>query len=68
MIAGLKTQYCVDSTCRAAADSGLRTVLVADAHTCMDTPAPPTATIIAHRSPTLTDAFVQLRETDAITF
>jgi nicotinamidase-related amidase len=68
VIAGLKTQYCVDSTSRAAADSGLRTVLVADAHTRMDTPALPTATIIAHQSPALIGAFVQLRETDAITF
>jgi nicotinamidase-related amidase len=68
VIAGMKTQYCVDSTCRAAADSGLRTVLVADAHTCMDTPALLAATIIAHHNATLMGAFVQLRETEAITF
>jgi hypothetical protein len=67
-ISGLKTQYCVDSTCRVAADSGLRTVLVADAHTCMDTPPLPAASIIAHHNATLMGAFAQLRETEAITF
>ena len=39
VIAGMKTQYCVDTTCRAAAELGLKVVLAADAHTCMDTPA-----------------------------
>ncbi|MFP6562258.1 cysteine hydrolase family protein [Paraburkholderia sp. B3] len=68
MIAGMKTQYCVDSTCRAAADLGLRTILIADAHTCMDTPALPAAAIVAHHNATLTGAFVQLRETQACTF
>ena len=38
IITGMKTQYCIDTTCRAAADLGYTVVLVSDAHTCMDTP------------------------------
>jgi nicotinamidase-related amidase len=68
VIAGVKTQYCVDSTCRAVADLGLRAVLIADAHTCMDTPALPAAAIVAHHNATLAGAFVQLSETEAFTF
>ncbi|AJY39180.1 isochorismatase family protein [Burkholderia humptydooensis] len=34
VVTGMKTEYCVDTTCRAAADLGFRPVLVADAHTC----------------------------------
>lgn len=33
VIAGMKTQYCVDSTCRAARDLGFDAVLIADGHT-----------------------------------
>jgi nicotinamidase-related amidase len=63
VIAGMKTQYCVDSTCRAAADLGLRPVLIADAHTCMDTPALGAAAIVAHHNATLDGAYVRLSET-----
>lgn len=37
VITGMKTQYCVDSTCRAARDLGFDAVLIADGHTCTDT-------------------------------
>ncbi|WP_322014324.1 cysteine hydrolase family protein [Paraburkholderia sp. J12] len=63
VIAGMKTQYCVDSTCRAAADLGLRPVLIADAHTCMDTPALGAAAIVAHHNATLAGPFVRLAST-----
>jgi len=60
VITGMKTEYCIDATCRAAADLGLRPVLVADAHTCMDTSVLPAASIIAHHNLTLGGAFAQL--------
>lgn len=62
-VAGMKTEYCVDTTCRAAADLGFRPVLVADAHTCMDTPVLPAKSIIEHHNRTLSGAFVTLVET-----
>ncbi|MCA8403260.1 cysteine hydrolase [Burkholderia cenocepacia] len=68
VIAGMKTQYCVDTTCRAAADLGFRAVLVADAHTCMDTPALAAERIVAHHNATLADPFAVLTTTEACVF
>ncbi|KJZ67063.1 cysteine hydrolase family protein [Pseudomonas fluorescens] len=62
-IAGMKTQYCIDSTCRAAAELGFKPILVADAHTCMDTPALPARSIIEHHNATLNGAFAKVLNT-----
>ncbi|WP_416423565.1 cysteine hydrolase family protein [Pseudomonas sp. App30] len=53
VIVGLKTQYCVDSACRAAAQLGFKPVLVADGHSCMDTDLLAAEMIIAHHNQTL---------------
>lgn len=63
IVVGMKTQYCVDATCRAAADLGFGVVLVADAHTCMDTPELSAQSIIEHHNATLNGAFVMLAST-----
>jgi nicotinamidase-related amidase len=60
VIAGMKTQYCVDSTCRAARDLGFDTVLIADGHTCTDTPALKAEQIIAHHNATLAGPFCRV--------
>lgn len=60
MIAGLKTQYCVDSTCRAARDLGLDAVLVEDAHSCSDTEVLSAEQIVAHHNATLAGPFCRL--------
>jgi nicotinamidase-related amidase len=60
VIAGMKTQYCVDSTCRAARDLGFDTVLIADGHTCTDTPALTAENIIAHHNATLAGPFCRV--------
>ncbi|ALI03532.1 hydrolase [Pseudomonas sp. FW306-02-F02-AA] len=62
-IVGMKTQYCIDSTSRAAAEQGLQVTLVADAHTCMDTAALSAKMIIEHHNATLGGAFVKLMNT-----
>ncbi|MGF6149576.1 cysteine hydrolase family protein [Pseudomonas fluorescens] len=62
-IVGMKTQYCIDSTCRAAADLGFNPVLVADAHTCMDTAALSAKMIIEHHNATLNGAFAKIVNT-----
>ncbi|WP_248740833.1 cysteine hydrolase family protein [Pseudomonas sp. MWU12-2029] len=67
-IVGMKTQFCIDSTCRAAADLGFKPLLVADAHTCMDTPALAAPAIIEHHNATLGAAFVRLINTADIAF
>ncbi|RKP49030.1 cysteine hydrolase family protein [Trinickia fusca] len=68
VIVGMKTQYCVDATCRAAGDLGYRAHLVTDAHTCMDTPALPARAIIDHHNATLDGAFATLTSTAACRF
>ncbi|WP_211164385.1 cysteine hydrolase family protein [Shewanella salipaludis] len=68
VIAGMKTQYCVDTSCRIAAELGFSPTLVADAHTCMDTPLLAAEAIIAHHNSTLAGPFVRLLNTVEVTF
>ncbi|WP_423394256.1 cysteine hydrolase family protein [Burkholderia sp. LMG 21824] len=68
VIAGMKTQYCIDTVCRAAAEHGFRAVLVTDAHTCMDTPALPAERIVAHHNATLSGPFATLTTTEQCVF
>ncbi|HVW51940.1 MAG TPA: cysteine hydrolase family protein [Trinickia sp.] len=63
VIVGMKTEYCIDATCRAAADLGFQPVLVADAHTSMDTPVLSAQRIIDHHNRTLNGPFVRLVST-----
>ncbi len=60
VIAGMQTEYCVDSACRAATALGYRSILVADAHTTFDTSVLSAAQIIAHHNLTLGDSFAEL--------
>ena len=60
VITGMKTQYCVDSTCRAARDLGFDAVLIADGHTCADTPDVKAPVIIAHHNATLAGPFCRV--------
>jgi len=63
VITGMKTEYCIDTTCRAAADLGFHPLLVADAHSTMDSPALAAQAIIAHHNRTLQGPFVKLIDT-----
>ncbi|HCR0955723.1 cysteine hydrolase family protein [Enterobacter asburiae] len=60
VIAGMKTEFCVDTTCRAAPEQGFRTVLISDAHTTMDNAHLSATDIIAHHNSTLAGPFVML--------
>lgn len=60
VITGMKTQYCVDSTCRAARDCGFDAVLIADGHTCSDTPTLEAQVIVAHHNATLAGPFCRV--------
>lgn len=60
VVAGLKTQYCVDSTCRAARDLGFDAVLIADGHSCSDTPNLKAEAIVAHHNLTLAGPFCKV--------
>ena len=54
VVAGCRTQYCVDTTCRAAVSLGYDVTLAADAHTTADDVLP-ASQIIAHHNSTLDD-------------
>lgn len=60
VIAGMKTEYCIDTTCRAAADLGIRPILIADAHTSMDSAVLSAKAIIEHHNLTLSGPFATL--------
>ncbi|MBI6528633.1 cysteine hydrolase [Proteus vulgaris] len=60
VIAGMKTEFCVDTTCRAASELGFRTVLISDAHTTMDNEHLSASEIINHHNVTLAGPFVTL--------
>ncbi|KQN53786.1 MULTISPECIES: cysteine hydrolase family protein [unclassified Erwinia] len=61
VIVGMKTEYCVDTTCRAAADLGFTVVLVSDAHSTTDSGVLSAEQIIAHHNATLAGPFVTLQ-------
>lgn len=60
VIAGMKTEFCVDTTCRAASEQGFRAVLISDAHTTMDNEHLSANDIISHHNRTLAGPFVTL--------
>lgn len=68
VIAGMKTQFCIDTTCRVAVELGFSVVLPEDGHTCMDTPALKAEAIIEHHNATLAGAFVKLTSAVEIRF
>lgn len=68
VIVGMKTEFCIDTTCRAAADLGFKPLLIADAHTTMDTPVLSAQAIIAHHNRTLNGPFVTLLSTGECVF
>ena len=59
VIVGMKTQFCIDTTCRVAVELGFSVVLPEDGHSCMDTPALSARAIIEHHNATLAGAFVK---------
>lgn len=68
VIAGMKTEYCIDTSCRAASDLGFRVVLAADAHTTVDSPVFPASAIVAHHNLTLGGPFAQVVASEQIIF
>ena len=60
VIAGVQTEYCVDSACRTAVALGYHVTLVKDGHTTYDTPVLTAAQIIEHHNQTLDGSLVDL--------
>jgi nicotinamidase-related amidase len=60
VIAGLQTEYCIDTTCRRAYSLGYEVVLIKDAHSTWDTDLLSAPQIIAHHNEVLGGWFVSL--------
>jgi nicotinamidase-related amidase len=68
VIAGMQTEYCVDTTCRRAFSLGYQVVLVADGHTTWNTDALKAQEIIAHHNQVLGDMFARLLPSNDVVF
>lgn len=55
VVAGCRTEYCIDTTCRRATTLGYDVTLAADAHTTTDNGVLGAADIVAHHNATLDD-------------
>jgi nicotinamidase-related amidase len=62
VIAGLQTEYCIDTTCRRSFTLGFDTVLISDAHSTCDSPLLSAEKIINHHNQVLSNVFVTLHD------
>ncbi len=61
VVAGLQTEYCIDTTCRRAFSLGYHTTLVADAHSTWDSPLLTAQQIIDHHNHVLSGWFTTIK-------
>jgi nicotinamidase-related amidase len=67
-ICGMQTEYCVDTTLRAAFERGYRVTLVADGHSTFDNESLSARDIIRHHNRTLHGSFATLVQAEALSF
>ncbi len=68
VIAGLQTEYCIDTTCRRAYSFGYNITLVKDAHSTWDSHPFTAQQIIDHHNQVLGGWFVSLKNEEEIEF
>lgn len=68
VIAGIQTDYCVDTTCRRAVSEGYTVTLVSDAHSTWGDSGLSAEQIIAHHNQVLGNWFAKLAPTNTIQF
>ncbi len=68
VIAGMQTDFCVDTACRIAHGLGYDVTLAEDAHTTLDNSAMTAEQLIAYHGGLLKDRFATFQPTAAITF
>ncbi len=68
VMAGLQTEYCIDTTCRRAFSLGYEVILAKDAHGTWSNDIVTAQQIIDHHNYVLGDWFVKLKETGEIDF
>lgn len=68
IVAGVQTDYCVDTTCRQAFSLGYDVTLVADGHSTWDDRSCSAEQIIAHHNEVLGNGFARVRRAREIEF
>lgn len=68
VLAGMMTEYCVDTTCRRAFSLGYDVVLAGDAHTTFSTPDIDAGTIVRHHNEVLGNGFAKVEPAADIDF
>jgi len=68
IVAGLQTEYCIDTTCRRAFTLGYEVTLVKDAHSTWDSPRFTARQIVDHHNHVLGGWFVTLKSEGEIGF
>lgn len=68
VIAGMQTEFCVDTSCRRAFSMGYDSILVKDGHTTFDSPTLTAEQIITHHNRIMGGRFVKLVEEKDISF
>jgi nicotinamidase-related amidase len=68
VIAGLQTEYCIDTTCRRAFSLDYNVILAKDAHSTWNSSLLTAQQIIDHHNHVLGDFFVDLRREEEIRF
>lgn len=68
IIAGMQTEFCLDTTCRRAYSMGYSSVLVEDAHSTFDQPDMPSKQIIQYHNRLLGGRFVTLKKENEVQF
>jgi nicotinamidase-related amidase len=68
VIAGLQTEYCIDTTCRRAFSLGYNVILVKNAHSTWNSPCFNAQQIIEHHNQVLDGWFVTLKNERKIKF
>ena len=68
VMAGIQTDYCVDTTCRRAASEGYNVTLVSDAHSTWGDSGLRAEQIIAHHNQVLGNWFAKLATTESVQF
>lgn len=66
VLAGLQTEYFIDTTCRHAAGLGYNVVLVSDGHSTFEAPHLTAEQIIDHHNKILGNSYVNVRSTEEI--
>jgi len=67
-VAGLQTEYCVDTTCRRASSLGYKVVLIEDAHGTCDSSLLKAEQIINHHNQVLGGWFATLKKEEEVDF